>query len=188
MYEAVTVPASSSSSSSYVHFLRLAHQRHGGAQFGQLIEWPFVAVEDIEQLDAKIRNFNTDVFVASVGDAPNIATDPEGFAAWQGRTAELIDFKWSWTSYRVGWSGWVDDHYSTLSRVGDSVVVEFEAFGRGYNEMRRRFTELMGADATSAPPAKTEPKGKPDVIGAVKFASVAVVALAGVYLYTQLKD
>ena len=181
MYAAVTVPRSSSSSS-YARFVTLANRQHGGARFGAL-GGLVVTVADMEQLDAKIRNLNTDVFAAELPPPPS--GDLEATSAHIDRVVWLMGFRWSWTSFRVRWNAWVDSH-GTFEWLEDSPQ-EFGEFQRQYNEFLRQFREGLGNKATSATKAKPEEKepDAADVAGAVKFASLAVVALVGAYLVSK---
>lgn len=132
----------------------------------------FVGMDDVEALDAKIRNLETDVDAITSRAAKNNA---EAVAQ-----AELIA---KFAPYKGRWRGWVKDHYSTLSRTGAGAVQDFEAFQAEYNELLRVTAKLGPTSATpSAQQSGTLP-GLSDT--SVKYATVAVVAIVGAYIFSK---
>lgn len=160
---------------------RRAHRR---VAFGQVV-WPHVSVEELDDLDAKMRHLNTDIVALSAGLMPPI-TDGDAWAVWWTRSREIASFQWDWSPFYIGWAEWRDDHYGEISRTGDGVRQEFDNLIAGYNERLRDFKQRFGEDATTVTP--TTPAGKAAAKSWGDITSVLKLAIVGAIAYVVVKE
>jgi hypothetical protein len=176
-----------------------AHQAGGrGASFGLIpgagvfdpTLWDYVPQEHVEHLDGRVEHLHTDIMDKRMGEPPDPQIDPGGYAAYLQRAEWFSGFKWEWTSFYTRWNQWVASHTNVVWRWGEKAVAEFDEFTRRYNELRRQYIEHFGKAATSASSAHTaierKDKSGTDITGAVKYASLAVIAIAAAYGLSKL--
>jgi len=155
--------------------------------------WDYVSLSDLEYLDSRVEHLNTDVVSYRLPPAPNPVTEPDAYVAWSERDAWLRGFRWDWSSFYTLWNQWLGELAGNpLRRMGTDAQAKYDEYRSQYNELLRRFKERVGTKATSASKAESEQKreaeGGEDVTGAIKFASVAVIAIAAVWLVTKMKE
>lgn len=157
------------------------------ASFVGALAW-FVGMDNIEGLDAMVRNLHTDVLAVELGPAPNPVTDPDGFGAWLEADRWVSAFRWKWVAFSTAWGQWVDDHYSTLSRTGEDAVQQFEQFQSQYNEHLRTFTEEFPGETKAEKSEQKPTGGTTEIPSTIKWASAAVIAVAAAYGLSKAMD
>ena len=130
--------------------LRTIREQAAASRVGFVVR--FVRLDDIEDLDAKIRQLSSEWELQFVAIEPGSPAYP----AWQ---KWRIDF----VPWRAVWSGWKASHVSLWERSGDTEVAEFRDFEAGYNELRRRFVEDLQA-MTGTDEQPTGSKGTTTVV------------------------
>lgn len=152
-------------------------KRAARTRVGAGVIWPYVSVAEIDELDALMRQLNTDVVKLEQGAAP--AMNTQAWADWSNRVARLHEWKWEWTSYMLAWVFWRDDHYGEWSRIGDAVRQEFDNWVASYNERLRSFKQDWGDDSTEA--ETKEPAGQKAAGEIGDIADVVKVGLAAYF-------
>lgn len=142
---------------------------------------PYVSLDDIQELDTQINTLNSDILALPIPLRENYATHEEYLKDWD-KNFQIRRF----TTFNSEWKQWVFTHRSLLARSGDDAVGEFESYKSQYNAWLQRYNSLFPSTPSAATKVKEEKKGN-DITGAVKFASVAAIAVVGFLIYREAK-
>lgn len=135
----------------------------------------FVPLDDIEDLDAKIRQLDSE-WLFQFEKIDPLSAAHKAWVAWR------FDF----VPWRAVWSGWKVTHVSLLQRSGDLAITDFQDFEAQYNELRRRFVEDLKA-TTGTKKQKTGSADKPGLgVEAANILAGAIALGAGAYFLAQL--
>ena len=117
-----------------------------------LLIWPHVSVADLDALDAKQLELDSDIrrrqleIEAGPPVPDNMGDMPAWIAKLQLDKARIASYRAEWIGWKVAWAGWKDAHYGEIARTGETVKVEYDAFVSSFNEFRRRLIEEFGGE------------------------------------------
>lgn len=153
--------------------------RQSRAQFGTRssvgVAVIFVPLEEIEELDGKIKHLDGEF---SFQLAKRDINTPLG-KAW-------VAFGTQWIPFKISWTAWKFAHVPLLQRSTSEAVFDFHEFEENYNEFRRRFKVELKGQTTTTQQKTGEDNGGPDVVDAAKVLAGGLALAAGVYFAAQL--
>lgn len=147
-----------------------------------------VSMNQVNALDTEMRKLNQSVMALPPPKASDYDwTKPTNPHDWPHDFANWQAFQFNWQQLFIAWRGWVNLHFSTLSRTGEQAIQEFEVYTNQYDAFLARFKKEYPSSDTPAGKYENPDTGTFETIG--KGAGVLLLVglvVGGVLLYREL--